>query len=89
METVDRTAACRALYPALLGLADDPTALRNVVAAVAEGYAFPANLDLDPPIGGLAPPTQADLVHRAVRERWDAAALAAELDAHAARRGSR
>jgi ectoine hydroxylase-related dioxygenase (phytanoyl-CoA dioxygenase family) len=89
METVDRTAACRALYPALLGLADDPTALRNVVAAVAEGYAFPANLDLDPPIGGLAPPTQADLVHRAVQERWDAAALAAELDAHAARRGSR
>ena len=29
--------------------------LRNVIAASAEGYAFPTNLDLDQPVNGLAP----------------------------------
>ena len=52
--------------------------LRNVVAACAEGYAFPTNLDRDQPVGGLAPQTQAELVwqalerglgHRDVRRR--------------------
>src|SRR3712207_9357186 len=38
--------------------------LRIVVAASAEGYAFPTNLDHDQPIGGLAPETQAELVWR-------------------------
>ena len=89
METVDRTAMCRALFPALQRLRDagaDDTALRNVVAASAEGYAFPTNLDRDQPVGGLAPETQAELVRRALREGWDADALAAALDAQAERR---
>ena len=37
--------------------------------AFAEGYAFPTNLDRDPPVGGLAPPSQADLVWQARRPR--------------------
>ena len=89
MESVDRTAMCRALFPALQRLRDagaDDTALRNVVAASAEGYAFPTNLDRDQPVGGLAPETQAQLVRRALRENWDADALADALDAHAERR---
>jgi ectoine hydroxylase-related dioxygenase (phytanoyl-CoA dioxygenase family) len=89
METVDRTAMCRALYPALLAQqtagADERT-LRNVVAASAEGYAFPTNLDRDQPVGGLAPETQAELVWRALREGWSPDALGAELSAHAERR---
>src|SRR3954452_24229583 len=92
METVDRTAMCRALYPALLDLktrsADERT-LRNVVAASAEGYAFPTNLDHDQPIGGPAPETKAELVRRAVKEGWSPDALDAELTAQAGRRGSR
>ena len=72
----------------LLGLRDDEAALRNVVAATAEGYAFPTNLDLDPPVDGTAPPTQADLLLQAVREGWDADTLGKELDANATRRGS-
>jgi ectoine hydroxylase-related dioxygenase (phytanoyl-CoA dioxygenase family) len=88
METVDRTAMSRALFPVLQGLRDDETALRNVVAATAEGYAFPTNLDLDPPVDGTAPPTQADLLLQAVREGWDADTLAKELDAQATRRGT-
>jgi ectoine hydroxylase-related dioxygenase (phytanoyl-CoA dioxygenase family) len=91
METVDRTAMCRALYPALLELAargTDERHLRNAVAAAAEGYAFPTNLDRDQPIGGLAPETQAELVWRALQERWTPDALATQLTAHAERHTS-
>jgi hypothetical protein len=81
---------CRALYPALRALASggiDERTLHNVVAASAEGYAFPTDLDRDQPIGGLAPETQAELVRRALREEWSPAALDAELTAQAGRRG--
>ncbi len=33
----------------------------NVVAASAEGYAFPTTLDRDAPVGGMAPQTCAGL----------------------------
>jgi ectoine hydroxylase-related dioxygenase (phytanoyl-CoA dioxygenase family) len=91
METVDRTAMCRALYPALLerkARGTDERGLRNAVAASAEGYAFPTNLDRDQPIGGLAPETQAELVLRALREEWSPDALDAELLAQAERHTS-
>jgi ectoine hydroxylase-related dioxygenase (phytanoyl-CoA dioxygenase family) len=88
METVDRSAMTRALYPVLLAqraAGVDASTLRNVVAASAEGYAFPTNLDRDQPIGGLAPETQAELVWRALSERLSAEALDAELSAQAER----
>src|SRR3954463_5951014 len=68
METVDRVAICRALFPVLLekkaGGASDRY-LSNIIAASAEGYAFPTNLDRDQPVDGIAPQTQADLVRQA------------------------
>ena len=91
MESVDRTAMCRALYPVLLAqkaAGADERALRNAVAASAEGYAFPTNLDRDQPIGGLAPETQAELVWRALHERWSAETLDQELSAQARRHDS-
>src|SRR3954453_2117915 len=91
METVDRTAMSRALFPVLLAqrTADtDEKTLRNVVAASAEGYAFPTNLDRDQPIGGLAPETQAELVWRALQEDWTPDTLGAELAAQAQRHTS-
>jgi hypothetical protein len=81
----------KALFPVLAGMAraaGETRALRNVVAAAAEGYAFPTNLDVDQPVDGLAPPSQADLLLRAVREGWPADTLAAELDAYTSRRRS-
>src|SRR3982751_5445717 len=60
METVDREAMVTALYPVLRDFAGS---VDNVVATSAEGYAFPTNLDRDQPIGGLAPQTQAELLH--------------------------
>ncbi|UUU20322.1 phytanoyl-CoA dioxygenase family protein [Streptomyces sp. DSM 40750] len=90
METVDREAMVNALFPVLLhrksaGAPEDW--LRRVVAATAEGYPFPTDLDLDPPVDGLAPPSQADLLWRAVTEAWDAELLRGELKAAAKRRG--
>jgi ectoine hydroxylase-related dioxygenase (phytanoyl-CoA dioxygenase family) len=91
MESVDRVAMGLALYPVLArrkAAGADERELRNVVAAWAEGYAFPTNLDRDQPVGGLAPQTQAELVWQALGEGWDAAAFAAGLRAHTDRRGA-
>ncbi|HVH94196.1 MAG TPA: phytanoyl-CoA dioxygenase family protein [Nocardioidaceae bacterium] len=88
METVDRVAMCRALFPVLLekkaaGASD--RYLSNIIAASAEGYAFPTNLDRDQPIGGIVPQTQADLVRQAVAEEWTRQAFESALAAQAAR----
>ncbi|MFD7484662.1 phytanoyl-CoA dioxygenase family protein [Streptomyces mirabilis] len=91
MESVDREAMANALFPVLLrrkseGVSEDW--LRRVIAATAEGYPFPTNLDLDPPVDGLAPPSQADTVRKAVAEDWDPERLRQELQAGAKRRQS-
>jgi ectoine hydroxylase-related dioxygenase (phytanoyl-CoA dioxygenase family) len=92
METVDREAVVDAVYPVLLKRKAEGVGARwleQVVAASAEGYPFPTNLDRDPPDDGLAPPSQADVVRRALREEWTPEALRAELRAGRARRESR
>lgn len=91
MESVDREAMANAMFPVLLrrkseGVSEDW--LRRVIAATAEGYPFPTNLDLDPPVDGLAPPSQADTVRQAVAEEWDPERLRQELQAGAKRRQS-
>jgi hypothetical protein len=63
--------------------------LRNAVAASAEGYAFPTDLDRDPPVDGLAPPTQADLLWQAVDGGWPDGRFEAELVAQSERRSRR
>jgi ectoine hydroxylase-related dioxygenase (phytanoyl-CoA dioxygenase family) len=91
METVDREAVVNAVFPVLLKRKAEGAAeewLEHVIAASAEGYPFPTNLDSDPPVEGLAPPSQADLVRRAVREAWTPGRLRARLRAAAERRES-
>jgi len=91
MESVDRVAMSLALYPVLAGRKASGAGereLRNVVAAAAEGYAFPTNLDRDQPVGGLAPRTQAELVWQALEEGWSTATYGAALRAHTERRGT-
>ena len=71
MEALDRTAMVRAIYPALLAMKAAGRSQRdldNAVVATAEGYAFPTNLDLDQPIGSLAPPIQVDTVLAALAD---------------------
>jgi ectoine hydroxylase-related dioxygenase (phytanoyl-CoA dioxygenase family) len=82
MESVDRERICRAVYPALRA----HPAPEHAVAAAAEGYPFPTNLDRDPPVDGLAPESQADLVRKALAEDWEPAELDTALTAHTERR---
>lgn len=73
MESVDRGVVARAVFDALTAMRAagvDDDLLANAVAAAAEGYAFPTDLDADPPVDGLAPPSPADVLLRAVREGW-------------------
>lgn len=84
METLDRTAMCKALYPHLADL--DPAQAASAIACTAEGYAFPTSLDNDPPMGGLSPKTQADLMRAALANGDSLATLAAALDALDTRR---
>jgi len=87
METVDRTRMVKALYPTLRAARKDGSLtgarIANAIAASAEGYSFPTNLDRDPPLGGMAPKTQAALVSEALAAHWDAKTLNAALDAQA------
>jgi len=92
METVDRASICRAVFPRLRDRASaDLTAdrLACVIAASAEGYPFPTNLDRDQPIGGLAPASQAALLSQAVNESWPTDRLDAALQAYDERRMTR
>ena len=79
MESVDRGRMSLALYPVLRDMLTDGrigrAAAGHAVAAAAEGYSFPTNLDRDPPVGGLAPQTQQALFLRALSEDWDVEAF--------------
>ena len=90
MESVDRDRMTRALYPRLLAMGAegglDGAAQDRVLAASAEGYAFPTNLDRDPPLGGLAPESPQALARRALREGWSPDRLFAWLDEAACKR---
>jgi hypothetical protein len=82
---------CAELYPSLLAMRFDgatSSAIRNVIAACAEGYPFPTNLDLDQPVDGLAPATQADILGQAVAENWSLRRLETELGEWVIRRRS-
>jgi ectoine hydroxylase-related dioxygenase (phytanoyl-CoA dioxygenase family) len=89
MESVDRSKMSAAVFPALRAMRDAGAArsmIANVIATCAEGYPFPTNLDLDQPIAGLAPTTQADILEQAVMQGWSQQRLEAELGAWSARR---
>ncbi|HEX2137971.1 MAG TPA: phytanoyl-CoA dioxygenase family protein [Microvirga sp.] len=90
MESVDRARMSAALYPVLRSMLASgmlsPAEGANVVAACAEGYSFPTNLDRDPPIGGLAPRTQQALMTQALAENWAPEAFNRALQAQSSRR---
>ncbi len=86
METVNRTRMLHALYPVLS--AAKGLNIDNVIAASAEGYSFPTNLDSNPPIGGMAPKTQADFLREALATGQSADAFFAALAALEARNQS-
>ncbi len=84
MESIDRLGMCKILYPhavtARQSNALSPSELSAAIAATAEGYSFPTNLDRDPPKGGFAPETQNALFSRALAGGLSGAEFEAALD---------
>jgi len=90
MENLDRLDMTRQLYNVLSngnhGL--NPLEMDAAISACSEGYSFPTNLDTDPPIGGLAPETQAALCRRALSIGMPIKEFNAALDAQVVRQQS-
>ena len=85
METVDRAKMCERLYPHAMAAHQSGSLsasdLKAAIAATAEGYSFPTNLDRDPPKGGLAPETQQALFAHALANGLSEREFAANLEA--------
>ena len=85
MESVDRLKMSVKLYPTLQRLIADGAigaeAADNAIAACAEGYSFPTNLDRDPAIGGMAPQSKQALMRQALAEGWTPEAFAQAAEA--------
>ena len=90
METVNRLKLVKSVYGALhqryKSGALSERQLRNVIAAIADGYSFPTNLDSDPPTGGNAPETAQQMLRRAVEQGASQDELETKLLAYAERR---
>jgi ectoine hydroxylase-related dioxygenase (phytanoyl-CoA dioxygenase family) len=84
METIDRKIMAKTLYPHLLELVMKKKMpfrlIENVVGASSEGYSFPTNLDLDPPIDGMAPKTQAMIIIESLKAEKEPAFVFEELN---------
>lgn len=92
IEIVDRARMSAFLYPVLKQMADENVVnanqLKCIIAACAEGYPFPANLDLDSPLSGMAPESQQDLMHRAIASGMNADQFKKALDKQQQRKRS-
>jgi len=84
MERIDRAQMVAAVYPVLRRWAADGVSEESigcVIAAAAEGYAFPNDLDRDQPLDGLAPQSMADQVRQALAEGWSSQQLSTAIEA--------
>lgn len=89
MEAVDTTTVCKAIYAGLAARRTSDWGVRrlsNVIAAGAEGYPFPTNLDRDQPLHSLSPQSQAELMLEALGAGWGQSRLDLALDEQQARR---
>lgn len=87
LENIDRIGMSKKLYPAMQSIFQAETLTKAQIvasiAACAEGYPFPTNLDTDPPVGGLAPESQAEIFYRALVEKWSVEKFNERLDKQA------
>ena len=92
IEIVDRARMTKHVYPTMLAMVKDGRlsgrTVETLIAATAEGYPFPYNLDIDSPLSGMAPPSQQDILRQALAETWEPQQLNQAIDAHTARRVS-
>ncbi|NKG31347.1 phytanoyl-CoA dioxygenase [Erwinia rhapontici] len=86
MEKVNHVKVLLSLYPALRQRQLETEQRHAVIAAAAEGYSFPTNLDTDPPLGGLVPQTQQALLLQALQEGWSEVHFDQQLSEHVQKR---
>ncbi|WP_455818345.1 phytanoyl-CoA dioxygenase family protein [Pseudomonas cerasi] len=86
MEKVNHIKVLLSLYPALRQRQLETEQRNAVIAAAAEGYSFPTNLDTDPPLGGLVPQTQQALLLQALQEGWSEVHFDQQLSEHVQKR---
>ena len=81
MESLDRVAMCQAIYPELREQQAQwsEAELAACIAACAEGYAFPGNLDRDFPATSKAPSSQAEILWQGLRSGWSVEQLSQTL----------
>lgn len=92
METMDRIEMSKTVYATLAARVASGWSraqLVNAATAAADGYAFPTNLDHDPPLGGLTPPSHLSILLDALDEGASADEFASRADALVVRRSSR
>lgn len=79
--TVHRAGVLQAIYPILRSRwANEREAMETVVAAAADGYPFPTNMDRDRPgYHSRTPQSQADLVRLALAESWEISRLSTAI----------
>lgn len=91
METMDRIAMSKAAYPALAARRRSGMSTAEIVnaaTAAADGYAFPTNLDNDPPVDGLTPKSHLAILLDALDEGADEDEFSRRADALVERRRS-
>ncbi|WP_421506029.1 phytanoyl-CoA dioxygenase family protein [Erwinia rhapontici] len=86
MEKVNHVKVMEAIYPTLLSKHLSDEQLQAIVAVSGEGYSFPTNLDTDPPLGGLVPKTQQQLLLEALQQRCSLEEFTRQLDNHESKR---
>jgi ectoine hydroxylase-related dioxygenase (phytanoyl-CoA dioxygenase family) len=91
METIDTAGIILRCFAELQALHEQESLggeLEAALTMVADGYPFPGNLDSTPPTGGLAPPSQRDVLRRALDEGWSFDELSAALATQQAARSA-
>jgi len=90
IEVVDRIRMSKLLFPKLKAMIAasvfSEREIDHIIAACAEGYSFPVNLDIDSPLSGMAPPSQQDLMRKAIVEDWDEQTFNTTMDDYVKRR---
>lgn len=86
MEEVNHEKMLKLLYPVMLSSTLTEDELNALIAVAARGYSFPTNLDTDPPVGGLVPKTQQQLVRESLNRKVSYEEFTRLLDEHTERR---
>jgi ectoine hydroxylase-related dioxygenase (phytanoyl-CoA dioxygenase family) len=88
IELVDRARISKTVFPVLANLAAQgrltPREVEDVIAATAEGYPFPTDLDVDSPLSGMAPASQQETMREALKAGWDANRFSEAIDKYEA-----